>query len=168
MRNKTTEWIIPDPPAAPSPITVVHHELLQLPHPPQRHPAAASRINPNKGKGCEAGRRKRRRPTRVGELETRRDRRRASLGFSPSRHGRWTTTTERLDWRRGLRRPQSVKWARPTKRVVFVIFFFFTFFPLFSKNIWSEKNCKTIHLTPWGRQQGPTAVTHSGGRRAVL
>ena len=34
--------IIPDAPAAPSPIAVVYHELLQLPDPPQRHPAAGA------------------------------------------------------------------------------------------------------------------------------
>jgi hypothetical protein len=39
-------WTIPDPPAAPSPIAVVHHELLQLPNAPQRHPAAFG-VNPD-------------------------------------------------------------------------------------------------------------------------
>lgn len=34
---------IPDPPAAPSPIAVVHHELLQLPNAPQRHPCRRRR-----------------------------------------------------------------------------------------------------------------------------
>jgi len=39
----TNYFIIPDAPAAPSPVAVVYHELLQLPDPPQRHPSEAQR-----------------------------------------------------------------------------------------------------------------------------
>jgi hypothetical protein len=43
--------------------------------------------------------------------------------------------------------------------------FFFIYPLILQKYMVRKKNCKTIHLAPWGRWQGPTTVPH--GVRSV-
>jgi hypothetical protein len=43
-----------------------------------------------------------------------------------------------------------------------IFFFFYILLSFFSKICGPQKNCKTIHLAPWGRRKGPTAVPHDG------
>jgi hypothetical protein len=63
----------------------------------------------------------------------------------------------------------AITFPTPTTKHATIVRIFFTFFHInFAKIYDPQKNCKTIHLAPGGRRQGPTSVPHGGRMRAGL